>query len=169
MKFWPHIREIETIMRCYEHVVDHEYAELFRVPRDPWNMTYERVDGSLKGRCPFAMSQTALLIELAVMPSTDPRFLWVGLEFYSGRSPDSPLGRVGIRGTPRKFNEDLVLDFEVEADRYSGARKLPRGAERLTSRLRAQLRAKEPLAHYDRRRQMVNTIFLYALKGDASL
>ena len=169
MKVWPHIREIEALCKCYEYVVDHQYAELGRREREPWDMVFERVDGSLKGRYAFPVTHTALVIELALMPPTDPRFLWVGLEFYSDRSPDSALGAVGIRGTPQKQGDDLIINFEIEVSRAPGARKIPRGAERLTSRLRAQWRSKETLTYDDRRRQMVNTIFLYALQGDASL
>ncbi len=165
MIFHPYTGNILTVLQGYNSIVEHERANFGSIGPE-LSVTLE--DGELSARQSFSASLTELDIRLSLLRSQVEPHLSLTLRFRQRKDGEQiERGTVGIRAEPRQDQNGWLLHWDVFATRTAPA-KLPRGAERLTSRLRAQLRSKE-LEHIEKHRQLVSTIFCYAMRGDDSL
>ncbi|MEI7512937.1 MAG: hypothetical protein WCK01_05800 [Candidatus Uhrbacteria bacterium] len=162
MSFHDRLAEINALLNDYHNIVDAERGYWGKITRDTPPLLS---NGELFSRQKFPGSRTELEMRFSFTnPEASPHFS-VSLSFWKKEDPEIVLGGVMLRSEPfREEGFGMCMKWEVGAFRLP-PRKLPRGAERLVTRLRRQLRTKEPIAYKERHQQLVSTMFRYATEG----
>ncbi|MCC6563437.1 hypothetical protein IT087_00925 [Candidatus Uhrbacteria bacterium] len=166
MYFDPCIRIMNAILRDHDKIFESERANFGGINS---HQAAAVENGELFRRQEFSGSKVVLETRLTLLPAVGLPGLSLTLFFFDHKGGERiERGSVAVVGHASVVENRARIDWEIVAKR-SSPHKLPRGAERLTGRLRAYLRSQEPRTYDDRYRQLVSTIYCYALQGECSL
>ncbi|MCK9361591.1 hypothetical protein M0Q28_05225 [Patescibacteria group bacterium] len=166
MSFRPYLSKLDAVLKDYHSIIDAERPH-FEGINSYAPTTLE--NGELFQSQLFPVSQTELETRLVLLrPEVEPG-LSLTLRFFSHKDGERiERGSVAVAACASVVENRVRMDWDIVAKRAPPA-KLPRGAERLTGRLRAQMRSQELLNYEAKRRQLVSIIYHYALRGSSSL
>jgi hypothetical protein len=166
MNFNPQLENIHSVISEYKTIVESERANWSGLGHD---LPTTLVNGELSCEQIFPVTRTRLETRLTLLRTDVEPGLALTLWFWDKREGEYiDRGHVQLKAVVGRNEYGSMLEWEVIAQRKPPGR-LPRDAERLTSRLRAQAKNRQKLDYKGFRKQLVSTVFQFALQGAVCL